>query len=312
MLRSICLAVAACLLSASAPPVLRSTSAPAEDAPPPTATLDQIDWLIGQWSGTGIGGAPAHESWLPPVGRTMVGTFVQETSAGGIQFTEHMYVMEEEGSLVLKLKHFNADLTGWEEKDDMLTFRLKAIAPCFAQFGGITFSCIAMGDPGKGLFITVTMKEGGELAFRLLRSDMASVEQCMDVYDIPKQEACLADRLESTDALRARYLEAAITHHTSLAQTLTERGYLAEPDPDGKPDLSIVESIRASEVAFRAYRDAACGAVAVGMEKTVSPSSKMLACSIKLNEQRAWTIWKSWLAGTGSTPAVLPEPNFGT
>jgi len=43
----------------------------------PPATLDQVVWLVGQWNGDGIGGAPAMESWLPPTGRTMVGTFVQ-------------------------------------------------------------------------------------------------------------------------------------------------------------------------------------------------------------------------------------------
>lgn len=128
----------------------------------PAAILDQMDWLVGQRRGMGIGDAPARESWLPSAGGTMVGTFVQENGKGGIQFTEHMYLLEEEGSLVLELKRFNADLTGWEEKDDKLTFPLKAIAPCFAEFGAVTFSCIAMGDPGRGLLITVKMKEGGK------------------------------------------------------------------------------------------------------------------------------------------------------
>ena len=70
----------------------------------PPATLDQLDWLIGQWMGEGIQGAPAMESWLPPTGGTMVGTFVQTTGADpedqAIMFTEHMYLMEEGGSVV--------------------------------------------------------------------------------------------------------------------------------------------------------------------------------------------------------------------
>ena len=44
----------------------------------PPASLAQLDWLVGQWVGAGIQGAPAMESWLPPAGGTMVGTFVQE------------------------------------------------------------------------------------------------------------------------------------------------------------------------------------------------------------------------------------------
>ena len=78
----------------------------------PPATIADATWLTGQWSGTGIGGAEAHESWLGPSGTTMVGTFVQETADGSIMFTEHMYLMEQDGSLVVKLKHFNPDLTG--------------------------------------------------------------------------------------------------------------------------------------------------------------------------------------------------------
>ena len=110
----------------------------------PAARLDQMDWLVGQWSGEGIGGAPAMESWLPPTGDKMVGTFVQSTAEGGIRFTEHMYLVEEGGSIVLRLKHFNADLTGWEEKGDMLTFRLVAMEPCAAYFHSLTLRC---GDP---------------------------------------------------------------------------------------------------------------------------------------------------------------------
>jgi len=85
----------------------------AEGFESPPATLDQLDWLVGQWVGDGIRGEPAMESWLPPAGGTMVGTFVQEArdddGSSTILFTEHMYLMQERGTLVLRLKHFTAD-----------------------------------------------------------------------------------------------------------------------------------------------------------------------------------------------------------
>lgn len=136
----------------------------------PPATLEQLDWLVGQWVGEGIGGAPAMESWLPPTGGTMVGTFVQEQvdeeGASSIMFTEHMYIMQEDGSLALKLKHFNADLTSWEEKDDMVTFRLVAMEPCAAYFNALTLRCADPEKPGEGLVAAVRMQGGGELVFR--------------------------------------------------------------------------------------------------------------------------------------------------
>ena len=132
----------------------------------PPANLESLDWLVGQWEGAGIGGAPAMESWLPPVGGIMVGTFVQTEADGSIMFTEHMYLIEENGSLALKLKHFNADLTGWEEKDKMVTFRLIALEECAAYFNALTLRCADTDKPGEGLVAAVRMQSGGELLFR--------------------------------------------------------------------------------------------------------------------------------------------------
>lgn len=130
------------------------------------ATLSDAAWLIGQWSGEGIGGAEAHESWLAPSGTTMVGVFVQETADGSIRFTEHMYLTEQDGSLVVKLKHFNPDLTGWEDKDGMVTFRLLTAEPCALYFHALTYRC----DDDGGMVVAVRMKsdkpEPQELLFR--------------------------------------------------------------------------------------------------------------------------------------------------
>lgn len=79
---------------------------------PPPAAIAEAAWLVGDWAGPGIGGAESAETWLPPSGGTMVGVFVQEKGDGSLHFTEHMYMAEEGGSLTLKLKHFNPDLTG--------------------------------------------------------------------------------------------------------------------------------------------------------------------------------------------------------
>lgn len=157
--------VSAVFLSAS-PALAQETRVAPEGHTPPPASLEQMDWLIGQWVGTGIGGAPAMESWLPPSGDTMVGTFVQETGEGGIRFSEILYLMEEEGTLVLRLKHFNADLTGWEEKDGMLTFRLIAVEECAAYFNALTLRCADPDKPGEGLVAAVRMREGNELLFK--------------------------------------------------------------------------------------------------------------------------------------------------
>lgn len=170
MLRSISAAFVALCLSVS-PSIsgAQETRIGEEGFTSPPATLADMEWLVGQWSGTGIGGAPAMESWLPPTGSTMVGTFVQESGEGSIRFTEHLYLMEEQDTLVLRLKHFNADLTGWEKKDDMLTFRLVAIEPCAAYFHALTLRCADPEKPGEGLMAAVRMGSGNELLFDFRR-----------------------------------------------------------------------------------------------------------------------------------------------
>ena len=80
-----------------------------------------------------------------------------------------MYLSEEAGSLMLKLKHFNPDLTGWEEKDGMVRFRLLSIEPCAAYFSSLTYRC----EGADGLLVAVRMKSDGaevkELVFRFKR-----------------------------------------------------------------------------------------------------------------------------------------------
>lgn len=170
-LAAICAAAMLLVGSLAGPLAAQETRVAEDGAESPRADLGQMDWLIGQWSGEGIGGAPAAESWLPPAGGTMVGTFVQQSAEGPILFTEHLYLMEEDGTLVLRLKHFNADLTGWEEKDDMLSFRLVALEPCAAYFHALTLRCAEADKPGEGLVAAVRMQSGGELLFQFTRME---------------------------------------------------------------------------------------------------------------------------------------------
>ncbi len=141
----------------------QTRTAPQGHVPPP-ATIADVEWLRGLWEGKGIDGADAVESWLPASTGAMVGTFVQEKPDDTILFTEHMVIAEEAGSLVLKLKHFNPDLTGWEEKDGMVRFPLVSAQPCALHFSGLSYRC----DGSDGLVVAVRMERGGEQAEELV------------------------------------------------------------------------------------------------------------------------------------------------
>ena len=101
------------------------------------ATLEDVSWMVGSWDGIGFGGT-FEEVWNPPSLGTMVGMF-KVLGDEEVAFYELMLLAEEEGSLVLKVKHFNADFTAWEEKEDYLTFRLVSVAPDAVHFSGLSF-----------------------------------------------------------------------------------------------------------------------------------------------------------------------------
>lgn len=103
----------------------------------PKASLADLSWLIGHWTGTGLGGV-SEEVWAGPAGGAMMGMYRLVVN-GKVQFYELMNLVEENGSLVLRLKHFNADFTAWEEKDRFVSFPLVKLGKNEAWFSGLTF-----------------------------------------------------------------------------------------------------------------------------------------------------------------------------
>lgn len=111
------------------------TAAPGETSPP--ATLDEMAWFVGQWTTEALGGT-VDEVWSAPIGGAMVGLF-RLAQDGRPVFYELMTLNEEDGSLLLRVKHFHADLRGWEEKDDTVDFRYLGTVDGVVHFDGLAF-----------------------------------------------------------------------------------------------------------------------------------------------------------------------------
>jgi uncharacterized protein YciI/ketosteroid isomerase-like protein len=101
-----------------------------------SASIHDLNWLTGRWSGEGFGGW-LEEIWSPPAGGQMLATF-RMLENGKPVFSEICQIMEEGGTLTYKVKHFNPDLTGWEEKNEFVTFQLVKIEPNAVYFNGLT------------------------------------------------------------------------------------------------------------------------------------------------------------------------------
>lgn len=131
----------------------------------PAATIEDIAWLAGTWRGEGLGGT-VEEIWSAPSGGAMMGMFklVKEGRPGLYEFE---LIVEEAGSLTLKLKHFNADLASWEEKEEYVSFPLVKLEKDAAFFSGLTYRLTA---PGRlQVFVALDFGEGvheEELNFR--------------------------------------------------------------------------------------------------------------------------------------------------
>ena len=109
----------------------------AEGAARPAARVADLAWLEGRWTGEGLGGR-IEETWSAPDGGAMVGYF-RLVKDGKPVFYEIMTLIEAESSVEMRLKHVNPDMTGWEEKNGFVTFKLVKHDATGAYFSGLTF-----------------------------------------------------------------------------------------------------------------------------------------------------------------------------
>ncbi|MBY6204838.1 DUF6265 family protein [Halomonas denitrificans] len=136
---------------------------------PPAASIDELSWLAGSWVGEGLGGR-AREVYSPPMGGVITGHFVfQRGDAMG--FSEILSIAPLGDSLVYRLKHFHPDLTGWEEKDEVIEFPLVAKEGDAFYFDGLTIR--KDGEDGMVAAVRIDRGDAGvsEAVFRYRREN---------------------------------------------------------------------------------------------------------------------------------------------
>lgn len=147
-----------------------------DGAAPAAASIEQLAWLEGSWEGEGLGG-PASETYSRVQGGQLTGHFVQTDGKGGIAFTEiiHLGPHGEGGrSLAYRVRHFNPDMRGWEDKTGApVVFPLIAIERDRWYFDGLTIHREAPDRMTIWVRIGAGDKAGGkarEVAFRYRRA----------------------------------------------------------------------------------------------------------------------------------------------
>lgn len=119
--------------------------------------LDNLSWLTGCWKGTGLGGV-VEECWLRSPDDVFTGVF-QLVKDGQQQFSEIVMIAEFDGTLGMRVKHFDADFDQWEsDKGVGPTFPFVEMGEHYIQFDGLRYELI-----DGVLHTTLDMKQGDEI-----------------------------------------------------------------------------------------------------------------------------------------------------
>lgn len=122
----------------------------------PSARLTDVAWIAGHWRGEALGGI-TEEIWTPPLGESMMCAF-KLIKDGKVQFYEIVTLLQDSNTLHLRLKHFNRDLTGWEEKEETVDFPLVKIEENRAYFDGFTFENVD--EDTMNIYVLLSSKDG--------------------------------------------------------------------------------------------------------------------------------------------------------
>jgi hypothetical protein len=82
--------------------------------------LSSLEWIIGSWYG-GDKEEKMEENWNPIMIDAMTGWF-RWKKGDSIFLYEFMLLQQVDKNIVLKIKHFDSKLVGWEEKDKWVEY----------------------------------------------------------------------------------------------------------------------------------------------------------------------------------------------
>ena len=159
---------AAFLLSAG---VFAQTSAPA----PSRAVLSDLSWMAGRWIDDS-GGNLSEEIWSAPSGDSMMGMW-RYVSGGQVRIFELLTVSVEPTGIVMRLRHFDPELTAREDKGTPVELALVGWKPREAAFEGPAVGAGATGTvrltyrrPSEDTLTSTLEKDGRTQEFTFRRA----------------------------------------------------------------------------------------------------------------------------------------------
>lgn len=156
------LSAAVCVL------LIGSGAAGAAQPPPPTpakATVDQLAWVAGAWTGT-LGDRTVEQHWSAPLAGSIIAMY-RSIQKGRPTLYELLAIEQEGEGVVLRIKHFapGAGLVSREAKDQSIDHALVKVGDRTAVFEGLgsTPTRVTFNSPDPGVLnITVERQREGQ------------------------------------------------------------------------------------------------------------------------------------------------------
>jgi hypothetical protein len=154
------LATALCGLAAMAAAVTVSAQAPAPAAPV-KATVEQLAWVAGAWTGK-LGQRTVEQHWSAPLGGSIIAMY-RSIQADKATLYELLAIEQEGENVVLRIKHFapGPGLVSQEAKDESVNQTLVKLEDRLAVFEG--------GTPASPVRITFTSPDPSTLNITVAR-----------------------------------------------------------------------------------------------------------------------------------------------
>jgi len=131
-------------------------------------SVKDVAWISGYWVGEGLGGH-VEELWSNPRNGKMICAFRYDNGEEMI-FSEHVTMTNTDKGISMLVKHFSADFSAWEEKEEYVEFPIIKIDGQTAYFNGCTFV-----REGDHLNIYVLIGEDGSSKEELFSYDLSEL-----------------------------------------------------------------------------------------------------------------------------------------
>lgn len=119
----------------------QNTYALEEGQKSPNASIQLVSFMEGHWLGEAFGGK-TEEIWSPIDAGAMAFVF-RHIADGKITFYEIGHIREIDKTLIFELRHFDANLHAWEEKNEVQQFKFVKAEANRVYFECFTFENVS-------------------------------------------------------------------------------------------------------------------------------------------------------------------------